>query len=195
MWKRILLAACVSLCAFVWWSNRSIGRAAGILAPEVPRQENIAGVRQIERGDYTITPIASFDVEARVLGVKRYRFDREAQLSPYDLALGWGRMSDSEVLEQFDIKQSGRFYFWSTRTCPLPRDEVVRSSANMHIIPADDAVLSRLQRLREGHIVELKGYLVTAKADDGWLWLSSTTRRDSGAGACELVLVEDIAYR
>ena len=194
MWKRSFLIGSLTALCFLWWSHRSIGREAGVLAPNVPQQSRLAGVKPILFEDYTLIPIAGFDIEARVLGVKRYRHDREAELAPYDLALGWGRMSDSRILDEFKIRQFGRFYYWSTRSCPIPREEIIASSANMHIIPADDAVLHKLQRLRNGHVVKLRGSLVSVRGDDGFIWLSSTTREDSGDGACEVVWVDEIDY-
>jgi hypothetical protein len=37
----------------------------------------------------TLTPLAGFSIDARVLSRRDYRSDREAELSPVDLALGW----------------------------------------------------------------------------------------------------------
>jgi hypothetical protein len=33
---------------------------------------------------------------------------------------------------------------------------------------------------------------VDVSAPDGWQWRSSRTRTDSGAGACEVIWVEDV---
>jgi hypothetical protein len=107
-----------------------------------------------------------------------------------DLALGWGRMSDEKVLESIKIKQSGRFYFWSTKRFPIPRKEIERNSANTHIIPADEVIEDELGNIREGHIVDIQGYLVRVNAEDGWRWKSSVTRNDTGAGACEVLFAE-----
>lgn len=38
--------------------------------------------------DYTIPPLQSFEIEARVLSTTRYFVVREAALAPVDLALG-----------------------------------------------------------------------------------------------------------
>jgi hypothetical protein len=40
--------------------------------------------------------------------------------------------------------------------------------------------------------VRFKGYLVKVEAPDCWRWVSSLTRTNIGAGACELVWVEDL---
>lgn len=138
----------------------------------------------------TLTPLAGFSVDARVLLRKDYGSGREAELSPTDLALGWGRMRDEAVLSRLSISQGGRFYRYRWENAPpLPPDEIVRSSANMHMIPADDAVAAALSAVREGERVRIDGWLVEAQAPDGWRWRSSTTRSDSGGGACEVVYV------
>ena len=75
---------------------------------------------------------------------------------------------------------------------PIPTDEIVRSSANMHLIPASDAVRTALARVRTGQIVRFEGELIEATEPSGWRWRSSLTREDSGAGACEVVWVESL---
>ena len=101
-------------------------------------------------------------------------------------------MSDEDVLQHFNISQSGRWYRWRTDTLPIPRKAIQHNSANMHMIPADNAVESTLDDVREGHVVEIRGKLVWVDGDDGWSWKSSLKRTDTGAGACELIYVEEI---
>ena len=114
-------------------------------------------------------------------------------MPPEDLALGWGPMSDNRILAAFAISQSARFYIWRPLTVlPIPREDVITHSANTHIIPADDRVRSQLAQLRIGQVVRLTGTLVDATRDDGALLRTSLTRTDSGAGACEVLLVEHV---
>lgn len=137
-----------------------------------------------------LTPLAGFSLQGRVLAREDYRSGREAELSPTDLALGWGRMGEDAVLSRLQISQNARFYRcrWQNEP-PLPAAELVRSSANMHMIPATDVVAEALQDIAADDQIRLEGWLVAAEAEDGWRWRSSTTREDSGAGACELVYV------
>jgi hypothetical protein len=125
-----------------------------------------------------------------VLGVERYRFDRAAQLSPVDFALGWGPMSDSRVLDAITIQQRDRWYFWSASQLPVAEGEITTHSGNMHMIPANAAVERRLLSVRAGQLVELRGQLVRADGPDGWHWVSSLSRADTGDGSCEVVWVE-----
>ena len=189
-WLWIVLAMAV----LGWWfSGRqpdALAHAPGVLAPGEPVQGPVRGDPPERIGGFRIHALHSFALQARVLGREDYRFGTEAELSPTDLALGWGRMSDSAVLERLDIGQGGRFYHyrWGAEGPPIPAREIVRSSANMHLIPADAAVASALKRIVPGQVLQLQGWLVRAERDN-WSWASSTTREDSGAGACELVLV------
>jgi hypothetical protein len=71
----------------------------------------------------------------------------------------------------------------------------VRSSANMHLVPANDAVADALAAVDAGDRVRIDGWLVQIDATDGWRWRSSLTREDSGAGACELIYVCAVTRR
>ena len=191
-WRNLAFLAIVGFGAWQYWSDRPVKVAPGVTVAAEPRQNDAGSAEFVHKG-YTIAPLQTFDIEARVLGVKSYRTGREADLSPVDLALGWGRMSDSAVLEQVSISQGNRFYFWRVKEFPIPREEIERSSANMHMIPADSGIERRLDQVREGQRVRIQGWLVEARGPDGWRWRSSLTRNDTGAGACEVIYVRDIA--
>ncbi|MBI1983023.1 MAG: hypothetical protein HYS61_02360 [Acidobacteria bacterium] len=193
---RWLLIALIALGAWQWWGDRSIERAPGVMVAAAPEQRAIAGnPPQFQKKGYTLTALARFTLTARVLGVERYYFDRESDLVPVDLTLGWGPMSDTGVLSKVSISQGGRFYYWRVNEFPIPRREIEVNSANMHLIAATPAVERELKRVRVGSIVQLSGYLVEARAGDGWRWRSSLTREDTGAGACELIWVEQLELR
>lgn len=193
LWLLLLVCA---LGAYFAWRDRSISQPPGVLAPADPTQHLLtASVPLFQKDRYQIKPLAEFAIEARVLAKSDYRFDEGADLAPIDLALGWGRMSDSVVLEQISIDQRQRFYYWHTTTLPIPRREIETHSANMHLIPATRAVAAQIKSIRPGHLINLSGYLVEVQRDDGWRWRSSLTREDTGNGACELIWVEAIAVR
>ena len=191
-WPKIGFVALVLFGALHWWSGREVSLPPGVVAASLPVQASVAGEREFERNGYRIRALARFEISARVLGTEHYRLDREAGLSPVDLALGWGRMSDTAVLERIRITQSGRFYYWSTDDFPIPRREIETSSANMHMIPASDMIERRLMLVRPGQTVRIEGWLVEALGSDGWRWRSSLSREDTGNGACELVFVRDL---
>jgi len=137
-----------------------------------------------------LQPLAGFSIDARVLSREDYSFGREADYSPTDLALGWGRMTDDAVLGKLDISQSSRWYHYRWKgDPPIPPAEIIDSSANMHMIPADATVASALHEVATGQRLRIDGWLVQVDASDGWHWRSSLTREDTGDGACEVVYV------
>ena len=205
MWKKLAIVALIAWGGYQAWEGRSrhvsvdvstdfplrFSPALSLSAAPIQRPINTNGNRY-RFGDYTITPLASFQVEAKVLSAKGYRLGREADLSPVDLALGWGPMADDAVLNQIEISQGGRWYRWRTAAFPIPRQRIESSSANMHLIPTSAEVASALHEADEGDVVRLLGYLVEVTSEDGWRWRSSLSRNDTGSGACELILVDKL---
>lgn len=168
----------------------------GVLAPRPPLQQDVEGGPGWAFGDYQLTALARYEIEARVLGTERYRFDRESDLAPIDFAVGWGPMSANALLDTLEISQYGRFFFYETDEEPLIElSEIASHASNMHLIPASDAVRRELFAVRAGQVVSLRGWLVEARGDDGFRWKSSLSRSDTGGGACELMLVESLALR
>lgn len=174
--------------------HRPIVRGTGALAPDAPVQSELEdGAVTFEKYGFRVRPLAAFQLEARVLRTESYWGFGPDRLSPVDVAFGWGRMSDEAVLAELEIDQYGRFYFWRYEgSPPIPRREIETSSANMHLIPATSEINSSLKKLRTGHIVRLRGYLVEARDDDGFVWKSSLSRADTGNHACELIWVEEL---
>ncbi|MDX1352108.1 MAG: hypothetical protein R3254_03790 [Thiomicrorhabdus sp.] len=183
------------LLFFIWKHFYYVGDAPevgpGVLASGVPYQGS-ATISSFRKGDYTYYPQADFQVEARVLSVSKYYFDQEARISPVDFVLGWGQMSDESVLQHIDIWQENRWYKWESQVMPIPKNEIIDSSANMHMIPDNQQVANQLKQIRNGDLVNIQGYLVDVRKSTGWKWKTSVSRSDSGAGACEVVYVKKI---
>ena len=194
MIKRLFILSVVVLAYLVIrdWEKEPLVRPPGILVIEKPLQINLEP-SGFTVDDYSITRRARFEINARVLSKEPYYMSREADLSPIDLALGWGVMSDQSVLDQIDISQSGRWY--RTRyelPPPIPDQQIISNSSNMHMIPAREDIGRSLKKLREGDIITLRGYLVDVDHDSGWRWRTSMSREDTGGGACEIVYVESL---
>jgi hypothetical protein len=195
--RHLLVALGVLLVVLTWrHAHRPVAHDPGVLVADVPIQEAVdSGAFTLQRDNYSVKPLARFSLSARVLSRADYGWDTESKLAPVDLALGWGRMSDSAVLAKIDIWQSGRFYFWRVGEFPIPEREIIESSANMHLIPADKTVQHEIERTRVGDIVSFDGFLVEVDGPNHYRWISSLTRSDTGAGACELVWVEKLPHR
>ena len=194
--RAVLSVTVLAVALYNGWQRfelRAVHPADGMVAPDEPRQSAAPDPAAIRRGRWLLTPRADYEITARILSREDYRFDRLADLAPQDLALGWGPMSDNQILAAFDIEQSARFYTWRPHgILPVARETVISHSANTHLIPADDHIGSQLARLRVGEVVHLGGVLVDGHRDDGAWVRTSLTRTDSGAGACEVLLVRSV---
>jgi hypothetical protein len=177
-----------------WYFHRPIHYPAGVLIDSEPVQMELsANTPLIRQGDFQLKPLALFSVDARVLHRRNYRYDPQAALVPVDLALGWGPMSDQQVLDHLNISQSMRFYWYEYKLpAPIPAEKIVSHSANMHIIPATPEIASQCKSLRAGQLVHLGGDLVEATGPGIGHWRSSLSRTDTGNGACELFYVQEI---
>lgn len=174
------------------WSTPS-GRVLEKLKKD-PVQKPLSPPQTIRYKDATISFVATYDITARVLSKKTYRFDEESKYSPIDLALGWGDMSSHSSFNQLKISQSNRYYIykWGSDGLPIPLQTIINTSANVHLIPKDESVLKTLKKVKPGQIVSMQGYLVQISQENGWLWKTSVTRSDKGNGACELMYVENV---
>src|SRR5947209_1384983 len=104
--------------AYQSWPLIPVRTAAGVLVPEEPVQEDLPPHEIGEINGYTVTGVADYTITARVLSTRRYGMDRGSALVPIDVALGWGRMSDQSVLDQFKISQAFRFFFYEWHGVP-----------------------------------------------------------------------------
>jgi hypothetical protein len=198
MWRHPLIKAFLLLYivwgGWNWFTGRPVHPPDGVLAAEDPAQTNVLGGGQMRVGRWTLTVRADYRISARILARERYHFDALSDLIPEDLALGWGPMSDNQMLRTIDISQSDRFYYWhATAGSPLSRNSIITHSANTHVIPQNSTIARQLSRLRPGQIVTLTGELVDGTRDDGMWIRTSLVRNDTGAGSCEVLWVSDVS--
>ena len=188
----------VHLPATVQARERGIETVFGKCAP--PAQKSLGdepaqsplpkGMGTSSFNEYRLKPLFGFSVDATVMSRHDYSEDREADLAPIDLALAWGKMRDDNIIKALNVTQRNRWYHLEWRGVePLPSAEIISSSANMHMIPSDYKVLKALQSIKAGDDVRIDGWLVEARSNDGWVWRSSTSRGDTGAGGCEVIYV------
>src|SRR5450432_1902736 len=174
--------------------NAPLTYPPGVLIASEPLQTDATpNDTPFEDGKFHLKPLAHFALDARVLHQKIYRYDRQAALAPVDLAVGWGPMSDQAVLNQLEISQSARFFWYEWQhQPPLAPEEIVAHATNLHLIPASKALRAKCKSLHAGELIHLSGLLVEATGPDIGTWRSSLTRTDTGNGACELIWVEEI---
>lgn len=198
-WIAAPLLGCLALG--LWAARPHEAAPAACPAPRLlsgPDAVNIDPARTMPPfavGEFHVVPKAGFTIDATVLGRQLYTDGREADISPMDLALGWGPMAEPAVYEALAITQAGRWYryHWGADGPPVPVETIVAHSSNMHMIPASPVVAERLTALAPGQRVRLSGWLVDVKDPIGLRWTTSLRLDDSGDGACEIVYVCEVS--
>jgi hypothetical protein len=161
----------------------------------VPTQESVAPTELPAPEGYTITGHYLYDIEALVVSRKNYS-DRVAILSPVDFALAWGELTSPQYLPYVEFSQSGRWYRYRYGPdFPGHPGLIGLNSANTHILlgPDDEANRRVIDDIGRGDRIHLTGYLVNVRGPNGMTWNSSKSRKDSGAGACEVLYVTHAA--
>jgi hypothetical protein len=162
-----------------------------------PEQREVEGRLELSApAGFRIFAMDTYVVEAMVLSRKRYRWDREAKLSPVDFLLAWGPLTLEPNLSGIRYTQGGRWgsYRFGNEAISVRPREIVLNAANTHMIPetGNREVFRRLLRARRGDVLRMEGYLVRIEGPNGWRWESSRTRADWGKRACEVFYVTHI---
>ena len=190
---KIAVAVALAVAGWAWNPWRSIKHEPGVLVAAIPIQTEVGQIELPEVAGWKLKPAAEYLLRGRVLGTKRYLSGFGSDLVPIDVAVGWGRMSDQAVLDQFSLSMGNRFFFYEWSEEPaIPLNEIMRSASNNHVIAANKEVAKTIRSLVPGHVVTMRGYLVNASFPDGSSWNSSLRRDDTGNGACEVFYVQSI---
>jgi hypothetical protein len=97
---------------------------------DMPTSTAVSSSAEVQQVDgYTITALEHFEGEFRILSRENYLLGRDAEFSPVDFAVGWGKMADPQIYKQIEISQSGRWYRWRTQYAPpIPVREISTKS-------------------------------------------------------------------
>ncbi len=188
-----LLVLLLLIASGWFWLHEPKAAWRGMPAARDPIQTTLGVPPPFQNGDYTITPLANYEIKAVVLSRDRYRHDAAAKFAPVDLALGWGPLSTASVINDLTISQSGRWYEYSwSGEAPLDPDLIATHSANTHCLPATPAIRKQLLSIQRHEVVTLKGHLVEVNGPNGYRWRSSLSRDDTRGGACEILWITRI---
>jgi len=147
-------------------------------------------------GHYTLTPVAEYQLAGKVVSKKDYSDGWEAEISPLDLAIVWGKLAEPEYEKYISFSQRNRWYFYEYKPdSPLDNSYIISHSSNNHLIPATHNISLALRTIRKEERVILNGLLVNLKGTykGGQVyWNTSLTRKDTGNGSCELIYVTKV---
>ena len=144
---------------------------------------------------YKVLPEYAYDLVGMVVSYRHHddnsRMHRLADdhLNMLDVCVVWGDNTMTAQLDKLD--------FWNgIFTCNVKtRDMAAWESfdmnqlSNNHLLSDDDDIRDRVRKIRVGDQIRVTGYL-TSYESPGGLRGTSTTRTDTGDGACETIYVE-----
>lgn len=192
MIKHILFLILICGGVYYYWTTRPAEHGPGVVAPDPPVQEVTFDSDEISYKNFTLKPKAGITLEARILSIKNYYFDKYADLTDTDIVFGWGPMSDERHLNKIMVRQSDRSFYWEMANPPIKRDKMWKNAANMHLIGSTQAIREKISSLRQGQIVKIEGSLVDAISSNGWKLKTSLSRNDIGDKSSELVWIKSL---
>jgi hypothetical protein len=153
---------------------------------------------------YELTPLFNYTISALLvhkLNYKRFSIYKYASVFPMDLSLVWGSNLATRVYQSKKLWfwQDGRFTYWQYEAGVAVNPSEI---ANEHLIINNETIERKMNSLNVGDQVKITGKLVDVVARNtgqtnidrppSYEWKTSTIRTDTGAGACEIIYVEDI---
>jgi len=150
-------------------------------------------IKEFKSGRFTIVPLAEYDISGVVVGTETYSSGWDGQVSPVDLAIVWGKLTEPEIGRYITYSQGSRWYHYQWREgCPVDNFYIISHSSNNHIIPANENICRAVRAIRRKDRVVLKGFLVNLRGTahgQTVTWNTSLSRTDTGNGSCELIYV------
>lgn len=150
---------------------------------------------------YEITPLFEYELYGLVVTehssgswLDYYREKWKDFINLKDLCVVWGENIESRVYQELTFK-SGSYTCYIDFKSGVDRKgayEKFKNEAlsNNHLLSENDELNQRILKAQRGDQVYLKGYLAKYSHDD-FSRGSSTTRSDSGNGACETIYLTD----
>jgi len=196
----LLVVSFIWLLVSFWNRNELPGRIDHV--PELQNEPaQTASARQpfqveFNGVNYTVAPEFAYDITGMIVsyrhhdGNSRMHSRANDHLNMLDVCIIWGDNPANDRLHKIS--------FWNgIFTCNVKtRDQQawdafdMNQLSNNHLISDDDFIRRQVRKIRVGDQIRIKGYLSSYTNDSGSTRGTSTTRTDTGNGACETIYVE-----
>lgn len=145
--------------------------------------------------EYLVEPEYEYDLYGMIVSYRHHdgtsRMHRQASdhLNMLDICLVWGDNAANPLIHQLD--------FWNgIFTCNVKTGNQeawdsfdMYQLSNNHLISDDDFIRDQVKGIRVGDQIRVRGYLASYSNEGGGKRGTSTTRLDTGDGACETLYV------
>jgi hypothetical protein len=209
--RKVCLVIFVALTCYSYFSYKPY-KAVNEINPEAlsnPVQiaiQNPRPIKFIKDGyQYTLHPLYDYTITGLNLHTQLYdqwfSLSRTDKTFIKDVCVIWGENLSSKAYQDssFSVKQDFRFclYNWYSDKLVFNANEL----SNNHLIASTPKVEKIIRSMRAGDQIMIKGKLVNVETHavgetqeyehKNATWTTSTTREDSGAGACEIIYVTE----
>lgn len=199
---KYLIPLCFAWLIVSFWNRNALPAPATLGADLRAAPRQVATAEPELRTDfngvtYVVRPQYVYELRGMVVSLRHHdgnsRMHRRARdhLNVADLCVIWGDTAFSEHLGDITFANGIFTCNVSTRSDVAWRAFDMRELSNNHLISDDPVVRRAIRKVGVGDQVWLRGRLASYGAEGGPLRGTSTTREDTGDGACETILVDD----
>lgn len=194
--------ASLALAAVAFWQRDALP-APSTLLPQLaaePVQRAVAKAPfTVEYGGvrYEVEPQYEYELRGLVVSLRQHdgssRMHRAANdhLNVADVCVIWGDSAASPHLNDIAFWNGIFTCNFSTRSQAAWESIDAAQIANNHLIVDDDVIRNEVQRVSIGDQIRVRGWLASYGAVGGPKRGTSTTRTDTGDGACETIFVRE----
>ena len=199
-----LLQSIFVICLVAWpvaWSKTDtlpkVMSFSSALAAE-PRQVEIKQAPiDVDQGGvaYRVEPMYRYALDGMVVSYRVHDADHllhriwNDHLNVADLCVVWGQDAGGVDLHAFEFANGEFTCTFQTHSEKEWRAFRLDQISNNHLITADASIRKRIADVAVGDHVHFEGFLASYSNDSGFHRGTSTTRQDTGNGACETVYV------
>ncbi len=205
LFVRAVLILSAALFLLAWWQRDALPPPERLAAAvqDDPLQKPTgrdAFLTTVGGVEYTVRPLYTYDLYGLVVS----KHDAETwwdwiheaasdKLNVTDLCVVWGASARSGAYRDISFSSGEFVCYASTSSDAAWRAFDMTSLSNNHLLTDDPAIAKVLKKMRVGDQVHFRGYLAEYSHHHGFAFFrgTSTTRLDTGNGACETVFATD----
>jgi hypothetical protein len=199
--KLVFYASMMLLLASCWQRNEfpeNLSVAPDLLEPPVQRTASIRPFTVSNNGtDYRIVPRYHYELNGLVVSYAHHNGNYSLHrlwndhINVADVCVVWSENTNAADLN--------RIKFWNGKfTCNFETNDTgvwkrfrQDQISNNHLLTDDRRIRKKIKQVSIGDQIRIRGWLVNYSNDSGFSRGTSTTRDDTGNGACETIYLKD----
>lgn len=199
--NNILLGASFMVLVISFWQRNDLPKNI-VVRPEVEREPLQSRTQKApfdviyNDTEYRIEPEYNYDISGVIVsfrhheGTSRMHARANDHLNMLDVCVVWGGNAGNPALQFFDFWNGIFTCVFKTRSDDAWRAFEPEQLSNNHLVSDNDWIREKVRGVEVGDQIRVRGYLTSYSNVDGGRRGTSTTRKDTGDGACETIYVE-----